>query len=379
MPSSSAATKPQKPRILVVDDEAVNRLLLSRILRANAEIVEAADGMQALDRLAAGTFDLVLLDIMMPRMDGFQVLKAIRSTPETTDLPVILISALTENDNIVRGLQLEANDYITKPIDIDVVLARVDTQLKLKTTMDLQKRAISELQAAQNMKDRLFRIASHDLRAPLANMRLVQTLLRDYIADQPEALEILEMLNVTVDKMRSIVEDFLDMAAFQGGNIEIRMQSVPVAPIVNAVVAQYSMTAFKKNIALVTDDLPGIVQADPPKLEQVLNNLVSNALKYSPSDTTVTITSAQHDDRVRIMIADQGPGIPEDERDRLFKEFSKLSTRPTGNEASSGLGLWIVKQIITLQGGTVGVDNPPEGGSIFWVELASGESSSSPS
>jgi signal transduction histidine kinase len=357
------------PHILVVDDEPDNRRLLNRILNRMAHITEAGHGREALEHIGRDSFDLVLLDIMMPDMTGLDVLKIIRSEPSTADLPVILISAMSDTDDIVRGLQLEANDYIVKPIDIDVVAARVDTQLKLKQTSDLQKQAIAELELAQQMKDRLLRIASHDLRSPLSNVRLVQMLLREYVADQPEALEILDTLQVTVDKMKGIIEEFLEMPAYRGSSIDIKLTRVEVGEIVGGVVAQYSRMAFDKNITFQVYDLPGAAIADSARLEQVLNNLVTNAIKYSPRETTVSLWSENFGDRIRICVADQGPGIPADERDKLFKEFSKLSTRPTGGEASSGLGLWIVKQMVTVQNGEVGVECPPEGGSIFWVEL----------
>ncbi len=369
MPAPSNTRKQRIPRVLVVDDEAANRRLLSRILSQSMHMTEADSGQVALDWLSREPFDLVLLDIMMPGMTGLEVLERLRAEPTTADLPVILISALTDTDDIVRGLQLQANDYIAKPIDIDVVMARVDTQLKLKETSDLQKQAIAELEAAQQMKDRLLRIASHDLRSPLSNVRLVQMLLRDYVADEPEALEILDTLQVTVEKMKAIIEEFLDVSAYQGSGIDIRLGRVEVADVAGGVVAQYSRMAFDKEIALTAYDMPGVALADRARLEQVLNNLVSNAIKYSPRGTAVSVWSDDYGARIRVSIADQGPGIPQDERDRLFKEFSKLSTRPTGGEASSGLGLWIVKQMVTLQGGEVGVDCPPEGGSIFWVEF----------
>ena len=358
-----------KPHILVVDDEPDNRRLLNRILAHRAKITEAGDGHSALEILSRESYDLVLLDIMMPDMTGLQVLEIIRGQSATADLPVVLISALSDTDDIVRGLQLQANDYIVKPIDIDVVMARVETQLKLKQTSDLQKQAIAELEAAQQMKDKLLRIASHDLRSPLSNVNMVHALLRDYVADQPDALEILDTLQVTVGKMKGIIEEFLDVSKFQTSGIDITLGPVEVSEIVAAVAAQYSRMAFDKNIAIQTVDLPGVALADHARLEQALNNLVTNAIKYSPRDTVISLWSDVQDGRVRLNVADQGPGIPAGERDKLFKEFSQLSTRPTAGEASSGLGLWIVKQMVNLQGGAVGVDCPQDGGSIFWIDL----------
>src|SRR5690606_28972137 len=240
---------------------------------------------------------------------------------------------------------------------------------KLKQTSDLQKQAIAELEAAQQLKDKLLRIASHDHRSPLSNVSMVHALLRDYVKDQPEAVEILDMLQCIVRQMKGIIEEFLDVSKYQTSGIEVKLGPVAVNEIAAAVVAQYSRMAFDKNIDMQTGDLLGIVLADHARLEQALNNLVTNAIKYSPRDTVISLWSDVHGDRIRINVADQGPGIPAGERDRLFKEFSKLSTRPTAGESSSGIGLWIVKQMVNLQGGEVGVDCPPDGGSIFWIDL----------
>jgi signal transduction histidine kinase len=169
--------------------------------------------------------------------------------------------------------------------------------------------------------------------------------------------------------MKGIIEEFLDVSKFQTSGIDIKLGPVEVSEIVAAVAAQYSRMAFDKNIAIQTVDLPGVALADHARLEQALNNLVTNAIKYSPRDTVISLWSDVRDGRVRLNVADQGPGIPAGERDKLFKEFSQLSTRPTAGEASSGLGLWIVKQMVNLQGGAVGVDCPQDGGSIFWIDL----------
>lgn len=363
------AARQHTPRVLVVDDEAVNRLLLVRILRGMAQVVEAENGQQTLALLERESFDLVLLDIMMPGITGLEVLKIIRATRPASELPVILISALSNNDDIVRGLQTEANDYIPKPIDVDVVLARVETQLKLKAMTDTYRQSIAELEAAQQLKDRLFGIASHDLKSPLSTLLMAHGLLSDALKDRPDTARIMGIVHTTIVKMNEIVEEFLDLAACQSGNIDIKLAPVALEGLLTEVLTHYTVAAARKNIHIDLPQAEGIAHADPARLTQVLNNLVSNAIKFSPRDSTVTLWSEAVNGGVRIFVADQGPGIPENEREKLFKEFSKLTPRPTGGESSTGLGLWIVKHMVLLQGGVVGVDCPPEGGSVFWVNL----------
>jgi signal transduction histidine kinase len=240
----------------------------------------------------------------------------------------------------------------------------------MKDVTDVYRQAIAELEAAQRLKDRLFQIASHDLKSPLGNVAMVETLLRQMYGDDPAAGEILDALKITVRNMKRVIEEFLEMAACQSGGIDVHLEPIPAQAAITEVVSQYTMTAHEKAITLEMGAVPGVVRADRARLQQVLSNLLSNALKYSSPDTTVTLWSEAHQGRVRIHIADQGPGIPADEQGRLFKEFSKLSNKPTGDESSTGLGLWIVKHMMELQNGTVGVECPSDGGSIFWIELA---------
>lgn len=359
-----------KANILVVDDEVFNRILLVRVFSQTAIVHEAATGQEALNIVQERAIDIVLLDIMMPGMTGLDVLRSLRENPQTYDLPVILISALDDNADIVTGLQIGANDYMPKPFDLDVINARVSTQLKLKHMMDVHKQSIARLEEAQQMKDRLFSIASHDIKSPLSNVRFAEELLRQIVGtEDPTVEKILDTLKMTVSTMTHVVEEFLEMSLVQNGHMEFVLSEVDLPMLIKGLVEQQTPTAREKHIELIVSNLAETIQADAERLKQALGNFISNAIKYSPLNTAVTIYSQASENSIRICVADQGPGIPAQERDKLFKEFSKLSTRPTAGEHSTGLGLWIVKQMIELQGGRVGVDCPPDGGSIFWLEL----------
>jgi signal transduction histidine kinase len=357
------------PLMLVADDERGNRLLLKRLFEREFQVICVENGEDALDMLLQAPFDLVLLDVMMPIMSGLELLQRMRSKPALAEIPVILVTALAESRFIIEGLQMGANDYVTKPLETDVLRARVQTQLQVKRLMDERKEHILQLEAAQAFKDRCFQMASHDLKGPLGNLRMAHSLMRTVMADDPRVNEVMDMAELTVRNMRTVIEEFLDLAALQNGKIEVRMSEVRVDEAIRELVSQYRLMATEKDIAL--DSLPSSVSicADKARFSQVLGNLISNALKYSPSQTTITIWAETAANRVRICVADQGPGIPAEERSRLFTQFGKLSTRPTMGESSTGLGLWIVKHLVQLQGGNVGVECPPEGGSIFWIEF----------
>ncbi|MBI1282495.1 MAG: response regulator [Anaerolineaceae bacterium] len=357
------------PTILAVDDEPANLLLLQRLLQREFRVICSPNGQAALAILGQTPIDVVLLDIMMPQMNGYQVLQAIREMPTVADIPVILISAMSDAKDVAQGLEIGANDYITKPIDPDVTTARIQTQVALKQLQDERKKVIQELQSAQTMKDNLLRIASHDLKGPLMNIQLVSSLFRRVEKDIPAAREWLDALESSVETMQTVIEDFLDTAAMNSSVVDINLEPVGVEKVVNNLVTLYHAHAEKKNIKIEVHPYDGCVMGDAARFQQALGNLVSNAVKYSPLHTTIRIWTDREGDTIQINVRDEGPGIPPAERSRLFTQFGKLSTRPTDGEHSTGLGLWIVKHMINLQGGEVGVDCPPEGGSIFWVQM----------
>ena len=360
----------QKSRILIVEDEPATRELLQILLTRQYLVFCATNGGEAVKILQEQAFDLVLLDIMMPIMDGLHVLQFIRSNSATKNIPVIMISAMIESEHVVQGLKLGANDYITKPMDLSVVMARVNTQLTIKRLMDERQKTIEELNTTQEMRSRLFHIAKHDLKNPLTNIRMIEYLLREQLSDSdPETIDLLDSISKSIDTMKNVLDNFLSVATLKDGEMELKIETIAVDQIIWDIVRQFGATAGNKDISLEVGNLDGYFYADSSHLTQVLNNLVSNAIKYSPTESTIAINSKKIDQYIRICIADQGPGIPEKERHLLFNEFSQLSPRPTGEESSTGLGLWIVKHLTTAMSGVAGADFPKEGGSIFWVQF----------
>jgi len=354
--------------ILIVDDEPMNITILEDLFSRYYRTLSATRGADALAIIARESIDLVLLDIMMPGMSGLQMLDTLRGSPETIDLPVILVSARTEERDIVQGLNIGANDYIVKPFKMAEMLARARTQIAIKHLQDERKRTIEELQRLNDVKDHFFRIASHDLKGPLGNLRLAVYLIRSSITDF-ESLELLDNADMSINTMQNVIAEFLDSATIQSGALNLKVIPLDVTKAVSEQVRQYSMFAAKKAITLNTVQVHGTIAADSGRFSQALGNLISNAIKYSPHNSEVTIWTDHLGDNLRVCVADQGPGVPEAERARLFTQFGKLSARPTDGESSTGLGLWITKVLINMQHGEVGVHSPPEGGSIFWIEM----------
>jgi two-component system sensor histidine kinase/response regulator len=354
-----------QPGLLIVTDDSSIRLLLQQFFQSDYQLAFAQAGIDALAALNAQTIQLILLDVTMP--DSFDIFREIRSSGQGVSTRVIMISAPEDDNSIARGLELGASDYVTKPLDTHLVRARVSTQMALQRAEDQRQQTISHLKFTQEMQENFTRIVSHDLKGPLTNIRMAQFMLRDILRDNHEASSILDNMDVTLNGMIEMIRVFLD--AMDAQQLEPALEPLEVHDLVVEIFEQFRLTAERKQIQLNMHDCDLRVIGDQRLLRQVLNNLISNAVKFSPMETTTSIWAEPKGDLVRICIADGGPGIPAEERTRLFSMFSKLTPRPTGGETSTGLGLWIVKELTELQKGRVGLDQPAAVGSIFWIEL----------
>jgi signal transduction histidine kinase len=360
-----------RPRILVVDDESMNRDLLLRILQQDFEVGCAEDGAQALEMLQNAPFDVVLLDMMMPVLDGKSTLIRIRADSNLAELPVIIVSAISETRKVVDAINCGANDYITKPLDISLVKARVQTQVMLKRMMDERREAIAALQSANQMKARMMQVASHDLRNPLNNLKMLCSLIKDGLGDNPQLSPLMSIADEGIETMLEIIEDFLSTSAVDNNGVAIALEETEGLAHLEQVIEQYSLAARNKGIRLELDMDDALILADERRLGQVFGNLLSNAIKYSPINSRVKVRAYTQQGLWRVEVYDSGAGIPKEERRHLFSPFSKnlISTQPTNGESSTGLGLWIAAEMMRLQGGRIGMDSPDTGGCCFWMEL----------
>jgi signal transduction histidine kinase len=365
---SMHAHPPQPTRLLIVDDERPNLELMARVFYQHA-VETASNGKDALEKLRTRPFDVVLLDIMMPGMSGLEVLETIRKTDGIAELPVILVSALSERKGVAHGLRMGANDYIVKPIDVEDVQARVQTQIRLKQYVDERKQIILHLQAMNERLERLMQVASHDLKNPMNNLNLLMSALRRAPQMDAKTLQLLDMAEHSLKTMLNVVQEFLDADTREDEVLSVNLTPTDARQVIRGVLQQYQLACEAKNIRINADDVRGVVMADAHRLAQVVSNLISNAIKYSPLNAQVRLSTLEQDGIWQLTVEDEGPGIPEAERDNLFQPFARLSNVPTAGESSTGLGLWIVREMMLLQGGEVGVYCPQEGGSHFWIQL----------
>ena len=352
--------------ILITDDNPTNIILLDRLIqRMGHRTTHAETGEEAIRLLERDTFDLVLLDIMLPGMTGFQVLEWIRERHSLDSLPVIMVSALTDESSIIQGLQLGANDYVTKPINVDVVQLRVETQLKLKQAIEEQAFVAQQLQKSNDMQNRLMRIASHDLKNPISNVAMSLQLIEQIHGKD----ELMDLAIEQLATMETIIHEFLEQELIKNDSLLVECQSIRYDDVLASVLMQYQQAANAKGITIESNLSNQMIMADRSRLEQAISNLVSNAIKYATPNTTVIINELTENDVVRLHIQNIGECIPSEEIGMLFQPFSKLTPRPTAGEHSSGLGLWIVQQMIEAQGGSVGINSQVTDGAEFWIEL----------
>jgi two-component system, sensor histidine kinase and response regulator len=373
---ASGAASLRGRTILVVDDDRLNRRLLTGILRPDGfVIVEADSGEKALAVYAEAPPDLVLMDVVLPGINGFETCRQLHARHGADTAPVIFITAKAESEDIVSGLSAGGVDYLPKPIRAKEALARIRTHLQIRLLLREQRRLVEQLSQANAAKNRFLGMAAHDLRNPLASIRGFAEFLRDGVVGKLTAdqLDLVSTIHSASQEMLQMVNELLDVATIEAGELKLTLEQAALVDIVEKSIYLTNIEAAKKGtkIVLATGIRPAAALVDPHKMRQVVDNLLSNAVKYSPPGSTVTVDLAATEGGHSISVSDQGPGIPETEHSRLFKDFGRTSVKPTGGEKSTGLGLAICRKIVEAHRGTITATNLPERGCVFRVFLPS--------
>ncbi len=348
--------------LLVVDDIESNRdLMRLQLQRYGYRISLAEDGEEALAMIARERFDLVLLDIRMPGMDGIEVLQQIRCSYSQLSLPVIMVTAEDQEQRLVEALRVGANDYLTKPLRLPVTLARIEAQLSVGRLAAIQEDVV--------------RFTSHDLKKPLLVMMDIAETMQEEVQQSgvmpADSGELLDLLIRTGQNMQQVISGFLDQEGLGYGREEPLRRVLDLNQTMQKSLQANLDYATRKGVVLSSEfaeQLPS-VQANEFRLCQIMDNLIGNALKFSPRETHTVVRTRAEDGQVVVEIEDSGPGLDKDDFSKLFTKHARLSNRPTGNESSSGLGLAMCKQLIILDKGTIGARNNPESGATFWIRL----------
>lgn len=358
-----------KPLVLIVDDSPNNQRIIGTILSSkNYNLAYALSGQEALDFIDKKTPDLILLDIMMPGMDGFEVKSILNKDAIKREIPVIFITALEEPENKVKGFELGGRDYLVKPINKLEVLARVKAHLLIKEQSMQLIEANKKLQKANQTRDKIFSVISHDLRTSVGNMRNVFRFMLDGMVDPVEDRDIIFDAEITSRHTFNLLENLLYWAKSQQGNIKIHQEMVDVEEAVSDVFDQEMGSAINKSIKLIKDIEPSLmVYADRITLNIILRNLLINAIKFTPEEGEISIIAKEETDGVHISVHDNGMGMSRDDIAKILQKTEAFSKKGTNHERGTGLGLVIVGEFLEMNGGDIHITSTIGKGSVFTV------------
>ncbi len=369
-PSAKFAQQPAV-RVLVVDDNTDMLEYITRLLSPYYTVEAVTDGRAALQAIEQRPPDLIISDVMMPELDGFQLLQAVRSQPATSLLPVILLSARAGEEATIEGLQAGANDYLVKPFSARELLTRVAARLEIS-------RLFQQVQQALHTRDELFSLVTHDLKNPLgaikgyaqlAHRQLVQA---NNTTTQAQTASLLTRIDALSSRMTAQINELLELAQLQASQpLKLSRREVDLVALARQAITEYQQTTSHQIIFKTAEDsLTG--QFDPVRLERILTNLLSNAIKYSPEGGKIEVDLERQAEQGRscaiLRVRDSGIGIPAADLPHIFEPFHRAAN-VSGKIAGTGLGLSSVQQMVSHHGGTITVESQEHQGSTFTVRL----------
>ena len=372
---------PAEYKILVVDDVQSNVLLLKALLgREGFNIIYAMNGTEALEKVKNESPDLILLDVMMPDMDGFEVAGRLKVEPSQAEIPIIFLTALNDSASVVKGFQLGANDFISKPFRREELLIRVEHQLSLVDARRIILRQTEELRKTIAGRDKLYSVIAHDLRSPMASIKMLCNTIMMSIEPgsvPADVFEMLEMANKTSEEVFSLLDNLLKWTKSQLGKLSNVPQPVDVVGLVDGVLEVFRPIAESKSISLALENSIESVEVvvDIEMIKSVVRNLISNAIKFSHKDTTIIARvkmqqkENSEEKEVVVIVSDNGCGIKEEDQPKLLNEATHFTTFGTNSEEGSGLGLLLCKDFVTKNHGQLWFTSKPGVGSDFCFSL----------
>ncbi len=377
------AERGRRFRVLVADDNADMRQYVARLLGARWDVEAVGDGHAALAALAARPADLLLADVMMPGLGGFELLRAVRADPAARRIPVILLSARAGEESRVEGLEAGADDYVIKPFSARELIARVEAHVKLKALreraeaererlLEEERRARASAEAASRAKDEFLAVLSHELRTPLNAVYGWARILQSGSLDGDAAARAVEVIMRNAQAQVKLIDDMLDVSRIVTGKMRLDVRPVVLQTVVEAALDAARPAAEVKGLRLhaVLDPRALSVSGDPDRLQQVVWNLLINAVKFTPRGGRVQVELQRVGSSVEILVSDTGQGITPDVLPHVFQRFQQGDSTSTRRHTGLGLGLALVRHLVELHGGTVHAASAGEGrGATFTVAL----------
>lgn len=365
---------PSEYKILIVDDVMSNVLLL-KVLLTNEKfaIATASNGGQALQQVEKEKPDLVLLDVMMPDMSGFEVATKLKADPATADIPIIFLTALNSTADIVKGFQVGASDFISKPFNKEELITRVYHQISLVAARRTIEEKNHQLEQTIAGRDKLYSVIAHDLRSPMGSIKMVlNMLLLNMSAEKigPDMYELLTTANQTTEDVFALLDNLLKWTKSQIGKLTVVKQDFDIIEMVNGVVQVFEPVATMKHLTLKVEKVPRLlVNADIDMLKTVLRNFLSNAIKFSSADSEILVRVTNENGKCQVSVHDHGCGISEANKAKLLHTDTHFSTFGTNNEEGSGLGLLLCQDFIEKNNGRLWFESTEGVGSSFYFEV----------
>ena len=360
------------PTILLVDDDRRNRTLLKDYLEGSYKVREAENGRDALNLLVREPIDLVLLDVMMPEMSGFDTCRAIREQAAQGFLPVILLTALSEQEDRNAGLAAGADDFLTKPVDRRELLLRVRAFLKMRRQDTQIRKQLEDLRKLEALKDDLISLVVHDVRNPLMGVQGFLELLQRRFnkSSQTDVRLFIKKACESSARLRDILEDMLSVRLLEQGELTLNREQTALGRIAGDAIATAEGAAKVTGVVLkLAIEKDPVVAIDRKLVRRCVENLLANAVKYSPSNGVVDVTVRGLEDGGAIEVADRGPGVPDELKGEVFERFGSVEARKEAARRGYGLGLFLVKMVSSAHQGRVSVRDRDGGGSIFSIVL----------
>lgn len=357
--------------VMIVDDVDANVLLLKLLLtKAGYKTTTAYNGKDALNLVSRTSPDLILLDIMMPVMDGHEVAEKLKGMPDKRDIPIIFLTALNSPEDIVKGFKNGAADYISKPFNKEELLIRVNHQLSLvsaKRTIEKQK---EELEKTVEARDKLYSLIAHDLRAPIGSLRMVMNALSmnvDRSKFDDDIYEVFISGNRLAEDTFVLLDNLLKWTKSQTGRLKTVFQDdVEILSLIKGELEVSEVLAELKQISIVFNGYSEAkARIDQDMIKTVLRNLLNNAIKFSNRGSEIIVSLKEEGDRVIISVSDKGKGIKTSDQNKIFKTNVHISSFGTENEEGSGLGLLICKEFINRNNGEIWFESREGAGSTF--------------
>jgi len=364
---------PQRvPNILVVDDTPANLLLLTGMLtQSGYKVTAVSAGKLALQTAKHDPPDLILLDVMMPEMNGYEVCKRLKTDEQLAEIPVIFISALDDTMDKVKAFQVGGVDYITKPFQLREVQARVATHLELHRQSHLLQESYEQLCRLEELRDNLVHMIVHDMRTPLTSIKGFLQLL-DTVEGQTmseDGREYVTIATEATDNLIELINSLLDVSKMEAGEMTLDLGECNLVDIIRGVMSKVESLRENRQFTLEAPEEPMTVLGDAGLLARIIQNLLGNALKFTPDGGCISVGLESDERSVRVYIRDSGPGIPHESLERIFEKFGQVTPRQNQQQYSTGLGLTFCKLAVEAHGGSIGVDSEVGKGSTFWFVI----------